>query len=338
MFSCVTLVSQTQIAVIDFSGKNVSSADASTLTERLMTELFLTNKYKILERDKMEEILREQGFQLSGCTTNECFIEIGQLLNVEQLVIGSISQVGSTYSISARIINVETGEILSTATYDNEGQIDDLLKRGMKIVALKLSSNNSNSEMIQRQYDENDKMKINTAKKKTSPISHRKIKTLSKNSNEIFMSLQTNFTGNKNFASNTRDVWPIYIIGSEISKYFIFQCGLSNTIKINKTIPFEGEFINKAEINYWIADGMIKYPFILSKRLIITPSSGYLYSSIVFSSEESGKIKFINSGMINQIRLKYILSPVTISIHVSRLFFAKYDNWSGTGISFGFLF
>jgi len=337
------LNAQTHTAVIDFSGKNVSSTNAASLTERLRAELFSTKRYIILERDRMDEILKEQEFQISGCTTNECFIEIGKLLNVEQLIIGSISQVGSTYSISARIISVETGEILTVATYDYEGKIDDLLTRGMKIVALKLSGKAISTETTKEQQNENLQIELshhedNLPNKIISPSPLKTTKLRMSKSNEIYLSIQTSYTGNSSFASNTQNIWQVYIIGTEISKFFIFQYGISNTIAIEKVIPFKGEFINKAEINYWIADGMVQYPFKMSKRFVIIPSCGYLYSSIVFSSEESDKIKFINSGMINQIKLKYIVSPVTISIHVSKLLFAKYDNWSGTGINLGFLF
>jgi len=151
VFSLTMLKAQTNIAVIDFSGKNVSATDAAILTERLGAELFSTNKYIILERNKIDEILKEQQFQMSGCTTNECFIEIGQLLNVEQLVVGSISKVGSTYSIFARIISIETGEILTVATYDYNGKIDDLLIKGMRIVANKLANLNNQINKVPQQ-------------------------------------------------------------------------------------------------------------------------------------------------------------------------------------------
>ena len=39
----------------------------------------------------MEQILVEQGFQQSGCTTNECMVEVGKLIGVEKIVSGSIS-------------------------------------------------------------------------------------------------------------------------------------------------------------------------------------------------------------------------------------------------------
>ena len=126
------------IAVVDFTGNNVSVGDCRALTDRLRTELFNTKYFKVIEREMMEQILVEQGFQQSGCTTNECMVEVGKLIGVEKIIGGSISQVGNIFSISSRIVNVETGEIENTAVFDHTGNIGQLLTEGMRIVAVDL--------------------------------------------------------------------------------------------------------------------------------------------------------------------------------------------------------
>ena len=124
------------IAVVDFTGNNVSVGDCQELTDRLRAELFNIKYYNVIEREMMDEIISEQGFQQSGCTTDECMVQVGKLIGVEQIVGGSISKVGSTYSVSARMVSIETGDISKIATYDFRGEIDDLLISGMKKVAL----------------------------------------------------------------------------------------------------------------------------------------------------------------------------------------------------------
>ena len=126
------------IAVVDFTGNNVSEGDCRALTDRLRTELFNTKYFKVIEREMMEQILVEQGFQQSGCTTNECIVEVGKLIGVEKIIGGSISQIGNIFSISSRIVNVETGEIENTAVFDQTGNIGLLLTEGMRIVAVDL--------------------------------------------------------------------------------------------------------------------------------------------------------------------------------------------------------
>ena len=127
------------IAVINFDGKNVSAEEASALTDRLRIELFRTSRFKVFEREKMNAILDEQGFQLADCTSDACIVQMGQLIGVQQIVAGSVSHVGTVYSIAARVIDVERGEMLNIATFDYEGPIGDLLKFGMREVALQLA-------------------------------------------------------------------------------------------------------------------------------------------------------------------------------------------------------
>jgi TolB-like protein len=133
LFSFVS--AQETIAVIEFEGLGISQTEAKALTNRLRDELVNTGKYTVIERGKMEEILKEQAFQQIGCTSDECAVEVGKLLSVEGIIIGSISNVGSVYSVSARIVSVESGEITKSAIYDYQGSIDDLLTIGMRYVS-----------------------------------------------------------------------------------------------------------------------------------------------------------------------------------------------------------
>ena len=65
----LSLSAQTNVAVIPLDAKGVSEIEASVLTERLALELFRTGRFTVLERGKMDEILTEQDFQLSGCVS-----------------------------------------------------------------------------------------------------------------------------------------------------------------------------------------------------------------------------------------------------------------------------
>ncbi|MCK4641765.1 MAG: DUF2380 domain-containing protein [Candidatus Marinimicrobia bacterium] len=143
------IYAQISVAVLDLEGKGLTELEASILTDRLRHELFQTGRYRVVERDMMGEIIDEQGFQLSECTSTECMVEIGRLLGVDQMVGGSVSKFGSMYSISVRLINVETGEILGTATYDHEGRIEDLLKYGMRVVSNELSGMKDEESIIE---------------------------------------------------------------------------------------------------------------------------------------------------------------------------------------------
>jgi TolB-like protein len=131
---------QTTLAVIDLEGIGVSQSEAVALSNRLRNELFRIGSFTVVERGLMEEILGEQDFQQTGCTSNECLVELGRILGVEQMVGGTISRVGTIFSVSARLIAVETGEVLNVSDYDLGGGLEEMLTTGMQQVALVLSS------------------------------------------------------------------------------------------------------------------------------------------------------------------------------------------------------
>ena len=104
--------SKLQIAVIDLSNTGgLSQQESVTLTNRLRSMLVRTDAFIVLERGKMEGILQEQGFQQSGCTSTECVVEMGKMLNVQKIISGSIGKVGKIYTIDISLIDIKTARI-----------------------------------------------------------------------------------------------------------------------------------------------------------------------------------------------------------------------------------
>lgn len=120
---------KTNVAVINLkSSSGVSAGEADLISDRLRGELFNTGKVNVMERDQMQEILKEQGFQQSGACTNEaCMVEIGQLLGVEHLVTGSLGKVGSMFLVNLRVIDVKTAKITKVVSKDVKGSIEDVV-------------------------------------------------------------------------------------------------------------------------------------------------------------------------------------------------------------------
>lgn len=118
---------KTTVALLDFEGRGINQMEASTLTDRLMSEMVNTNAIIMVERNQMEEILGEQGFQQSGCTSSECAAEVGALLGVQNMVSGAFGKLGSSYTIDAKMFSVETGATIRTVSKTYKGPVDNLL-------------------------------------------------------------------------------------------------------------------------------------------------------------------------------------------------------------------
>lgn len=120
------------------NASGITEGEASLITDRLGVELFNTGMVNVMERNQMQEILKEQGFQQSGaCTDEECLVEVGQMLGVEGLVSGSIGKLGSMYLINLRVINVSTARITHVVSEDVTGGIEQVAIR-LKSIAKQL--------------------------------------------------------------------------------------------------------------------------------------------------------------------------------------------------------
>ncbi|MFP4164807.1 MAG: CsgG/HfaB family protein [Chitinispirillaceae bacterium] len=127
------------IALVDLEGKNVSATEASIVSDFLREELFKTNKFTVLERSQMDEILKEQGFQQTGCTDSDCAIKIGRILNVESIVIGSLGRLGNSYIVAARLIDLEKGTMILADRVSHKGPIEDISQSVRKLAEIMAS-------------------------------------------------------------------------------------------------------------------------------------------------------------------------------------------------------
>ncbi|MBU0712685.1 PEGA domain-containing protein [bacterium] len=128
------------VAIMEFESSGMSETDASNITSRFGYELSKTNRFRITERQMMEEILKEQQFQLSGCTSSECVIQVGQLLSVKYMIAGEVSKTFDLYSLHVRIISVESGEVIAQVIEDYEGSVRDFVTGTVRNAALKLAA------------------------------------------------------------------------------------------------------------------------------------------------------------------------------------------------------
>ncbi len=103
-----------QVAVSDFDAKGISQIEAEAVTDYFRNAIVNANVFRLVDRSNMEKILTEQKFQQTGCTTEECAVQIGKILNVERMFTGSISVLSGTYVLTVRFLNVGTSEVESS--------------------------------------------------------------------------------------------------------------------------------------------------------------------------------------------------------------------------------
>jgi curli biogenesis system outer membrane secretion channel CsgG len=122
-----------RVAVLGFENNSTWSYWGDNLgyaaADELVTQLFQSGKFTVIERAQIDMILQEQNFGQSGRVNPTQAAEIGKILGVQAMITGSITKfsidtkggrimgVGANYSeaesmLDVRIIDVNTAEIL----------------------------------------------------------------------------------------------------------------------------------------------------------------------------------------------------------------------------------
>ena len=128
-----------RIAILEFEDKSGAGAPGEAVADMLTTELFNTNEFTILERQRIDAILSEQDLSSEGYVDSPTAVKMGKLLGVDFLITGAITQfktetaggvvplplggfggvaVGTHtayVTLDVRAVNTATGEILLAA-------------------------------------------------------------------------------------------------------------------------------------------------------------------------------------------------------------------------------
>jgi curli biogenesis system outer membrane secretion channel CsgG len=140
---------QSSVSAVFGTNQDVGKGIADLLVDRLVTD----GHYSVIERKAIAKIMAEQNFSNSDRVDPTSAAKLGKLLGVDAIVIGSITQFGrddqnrsasgtgfggianryglggvgqhkakAVVGISARLVSVETGEILAVASGKGESQ------------------------------------------------------------------------------------------------------------------------------------------------------------------------------------------------------------------------
>lgn len=102
------------ISIMNFACSGLSESEARIITDYLGYRIVETGLYQVIDRSQRDIILSEQKFSLSGCVDDSCQIEIGRLLQADEIIVGSIGKLESRYVLNMKLLNVETGATIQT--------------------------------------------------------------------------------------------------------------------------------------------------------------------------------------------------------------------------------
>lgn len=105
------LAGQQSMAILDIDILgNLDKGMAEPLSDGIRKEIVKSNLFDVMKRPKMNELLNERGYRMRGCAPPECAVTAGKLLNVDKMVVGTVSLVGKTYYLTLWLVDVQTGK------------------------------------------------------------------------------------------------------------------------------------------------------------------------------------------------------------------------------------
>jgi WD40 repeat protein len=99
------------LAVADLSVNNTDPAYGRAVADMVRARAGEAQNVRVVERAQIERVFREQNIDMSDRIDQKTAVKLGQMLGAAKMMLGSISQFGSNFTINVHVVSVETGVI-----------------------------------------------------------------------------------------------------------------------------------------------------------------------------------------------------------------------------------
>lgn len=114
----------TRVAILEFQGVGTSAAELSAATDQLRNDMVKQRGFTVLDRGQIEAMLDELAFQQKGLTDQSQAVKMGRMLNVQFIITGRLTKLGSSYQLLVQMIEVQTAKISHSETLRYRGSPD----------------------------------------------------------------------------------------------------------------------------------------------------------------------------------------------------------------------
>lgn len=113
-----------KVAVLDaIIHSGVKESLVIPITENIIEALVGSGKYTVLDRAHVTKIMEEKKFQVSGIVKSADIKLVGNYLGADIIVVIDVSLIEDIYFVSAKMIDVESGEIRNQASHKQRGDV-----------------------------------------------------------------------------------------------------------------------------------------------------------------------------------------------------------------------
>jgi WD40 repeat protein len=102
------------LGVMNLDANGVDPGTPRAIAEMLQTRIGAGSSVTMVERVKIDQIIKEQTLQLSNLSAPDAAAKIGQLLGARKMIFGSVSELGTLMTIHTSMIDTSTAKIDSS--------------------------------------------------------------------------------------------------------------------------------------------------------------------------------------------------------------------------------
>jgi TolB-like protein len=113
------LQQKSTIAVAEFPDLNGTVTELGQfVAEELITRLHRSGNFHVIERRQLSKVMAEHELNMSGIVDGSTARQLGQILGVDAIASGTITDLGEVLKLNARLISTETGTIFAVAAVE----------------------------------------------------------------------------------------------------------------------------------------------------------------------------------------------------------------------------
>ncbi|KJR40879.1 Curli production assembly/transport component CsgG [Candidatus Magnetoovum chiemensis] len=121
------------VGILPFENTGSSAAEAESVYDNLISSFVNDGRFNVLERVKLDEVLKELKLSQSSLVEPEVAAKTGKLLSAETMLMGSVIERENSIEIIARLVDTETSAILAS---------NDVFDEDKSVTAVKKLANN----------------------------------------------------------------------------------------------------------------------------------------------------------------------------------------------------
>lgn len=125
------------LAIAEIAARGVDADTAGEMNDALVAQLVADGRVKVVERQQIAKVMKEQALSQSGAMSDEVQIKVAQLVGARWIVVGSVQQRGRGLILSVRALDSSSAQV----AYAENLKVgsEDQVEAGSKQLARKMT-------------------------------------------------------------------------------------------------------------------------------------------------------------------------------------------------------